>query len=147
MSSTVFVIRSRSSTVYVIRSRSSTVFVTFLPNIKCQTPHMFKCLYSPKQNVTYYLTSLHINEWTLTFTLTWPKTSSVHFLFHEGIKFQKLPIFHHIYAQNSYSTSHIWKKQNQGIEPDQRPTFTPRSLGCGTFPNMRIIVLKLFCPT
>ena len=54
---------------------------TFLPNIKCQTPHMLKCLYSPKQNVKYYLTSLHINEWTLAFTLTWPKTSSVHFLF------------------------------------------------------------------
>ena len=58
---------------------------TFLPNIKCQTPHMLKCLYSPKQNVKYYLTSLHINEWTLAFTLTWPKTSSVHFLF---------PLFH-----------------------------------------------------
>ena len=54
---------------------------TFLPNIKCQTPPMLKYLYSPKQNVKYYLTSLHINEWTLTFTLTWLKTSSVHFLF------------------------------------------------------------------
>ena len=54
---------------------------TFLPNIKCQTPSMLKCLYSPKQNIKYYLTSLHINEWTLAFTLTWPKTSSVHFLF------------------------------------------------------------------
>ena len=54
---------------------------TFSPNIKCQTPRMLKCLYSPKQNVKYYLTSLHINEWTLTFTLTWPKTSSFHFLF------------------------------------------------------------------
>ena len=56
---------------------------TFLPNIKCQTPHMLKCLYSPKQNVKYYLTSLHINEWTLAFTLTWPKnpqsTSCFHF--------------------------------------------------------------------
>ena len=120
---------------------------TFLPNIKCQTPHMLKCLYSPKQNVKYYLTSLHINKWTLAFTLTWSKTSSVHFLFLQGIKFQKMPIFHHIYAQNSYSTSHIWTKQELGIEPDQCPTFTPRSLGHGTFPNMRIIMLKLFHPT
>ena len=54
---------------------------TFSPNIKCHTPHMLKCLYSPKQDVKCYLTSLHINEWTLAFTLTWPKTSSVHFLF------------------------------------------------------------------
>ena len=54
---------------------------TFSPNIKCQTPRMLKCLFSPEQNVKYYLTSLHINEWTLTFTLRWPKTSSVHFLF------------------------------------------------------------------
>ena len=81
----------------------------------------------------------------LVFTLSWSKTSSVHFLFLQGIKFQKMPIFHYIYAQNSYSTSHIWTKQHLGIKPDPCPTFTPRSLGCGTFPNMKIIILKLFC--
>ena len=117
MSSTVFVIRSRSCTVFVIRSRSSTVFVTFLPNIKCQTPHMLKCLYSSKQNVTYYLTSLHINEWTLTFTLTWPKTSSVHFLFIKVSNFKNCPFFttfmpkthiqHHISEENKIKASSL----------------------------------------
>ena len=50
-----------------------------LPKIWDPSPVQLSKL--PKQNVKHYLTSLHINEWTLPYILTWPKTSSVHFLF------------------------------------------------------------------
>ena len=83
--------------------------------------------------------------WTLAFTLTWPKTSSVHFLFLQGIKFQKLPIFHHIYAQNSYSTSHIWTKQDLGIKPDPCPT-SPRSLVAWHIPKYEDNRAETFSP-
>ena len=61
-------------------------------------------------------------------------------------KTEKCPFFT-TFMHKTHVQHHISEKKNQSIEPDPCPTFTPKSLGCGTFPNMRIITLILFCPT